>query len=519
MTAKLKLATIAVWIFGVVMAARATGLDTIGIPLLRSIDPGLVGSGVKVAQAEAPENTNGLPWQVNPSAVGQPIDLFTYISSDGSASNFPNALGTESGHADGVGGNFYGTSAGAAPGVAHVDNYEASYFYESKIATGSSVAAKIVNQSFIFGAMPPQTTVDTLYDNYAAQNNTLFISGVGNDPNTRPSAPSTAYNGIGVGVSDGSSSVGPTADNGRSKPDLIAPGGATSFSTPFVAGAAAILRQAGSRGDGGAGTTTSSVDIRTIKALLLNGAVKPSNWTHAATAPLDTRFGAGILNVFNSYQQLAAGKFGFIEATSSGSLGGAHPPGTNPGNVASLSGWDFNTIAASPNADKINHYYFNLPAATARNFTLTATLVWNRALNATVAKDLNLFLYNTSGAALVASSVSTVDNVEHLYVTNLAAGRYDLQVWRKGGITELANETYALAFENFSLPLEIVRNGNQVVISWSVAPAGFRLQSTSDLNPPISWTDVTTAPTVTNNQNRVVLDAASSAQFFRLIRP
>jgi hypothetical protein len=112
-----------------------------------------------------------------------------------------------------------------------------------------------------------------------------------------------------------------------------------------------------------------------------------------------------------------------------------------------------------------------------------------------------------------------VDNVEHLYVTNLAAGRYDLQVWRKGGIAELANETYALAFENFSLPLQIAQNGNQVVILWPVAPAGFRLQSTSDLNPPISWTDVTTAPTITNNQNRVVLDAASSAQFFRLIRP
>jgi hypothetical protein len=515
--AKLK-AAIFIWILGATFITQAANLDTVGVTLLRTVDPSLVGSGVNVAQAEASEAADA--WQVNPAAVGQPGSLFTYISDGGSSSSYPNVLGLESNHADGVGGNFYGTFAGAAPGVGHVDNYEAGHFYNSNISVGIPVSATVVNQSFTFDTNAPQITVDRAYDNYAAQNNVLFISGVGNSPDIAPAAPSTAYNGIGAGVSDGNSSIGPTADSShRSKPDITAPGGATSFSTPYVAGAAAILRQAGLRGDGGAGTTTPSVDIRTLKALLLNGAIKPSNWTHTATAPLDTRFGAGILNVFNSYKQLAAGKFNFIEATFSGTPGGAHPPGTNPGNVASFSGWDFNTIAASLNGDKINHYYFNLPVATARTFTLTATLAWNRAFNATDAKNLNLFLYDTSNAALVASSASTVDNVEHLYVTNLAAGRYDLQVWKKGGITDLGTETYALAFESFALSLQVARAGDQVVISWPIAPTGFRLQSASNLNPPISWTDVVAASTVTNNQNRVVVDAASSVQFFRLIRP
>jgi len=351
----------------------------------------------------------------------------------------------------------------------------------------------------------------------------LFISGIGNNSNDPPSAPSTCYNGIGVAVIDGSSSVGPV-DNGRSKPDITAPGGitappgATSFSTPLVAGAAAILRQAGLRGDGG-NATNAATDIRTLKALLLNGAIKPTNWTHTTTAPLDTRFGAGILNVFNSYKQLAAGKFNFVEATFSTVLGGTHPPGTNTNNVASLSGWDFNSIASSPAGDKINHYYFDVPAGSGKKSIFTATLVWNRGVNEISAKDLNLFLYDSSDSSVIASSVSAVDNVEHLYLTNLASGRYDLQVWKKGGVTEFGSETYALAFEIFSMSLQIARVGNQVEISWPIAPTGFRLQSTSDLNPPISWTDVVNVPAIANERNYVVLNAGSDAQFFRLVRP
>src|SRR5204862_3877198 len=93
-------------------------------------------------------------------------------------------------------------------------------------------------------------------------------------------SPSTAYNGISVGAFGGSSSVGPTL-NGRCKPDLTAPEGLTSFSTPQVAGAAAILLQAAARGDGGSGSTTDLSDIRMVKALLLNAAQKPAAWTNS----------------------------------------------------------------------------------------------------------------------------------------------------------------------------------------------------------------------------------------------
>ena len=515
MTLKNRLAAqLVLFFFCTLGSSFATTLDAIGVTLLRVSDLTLIGTGVKVAQPEAPENFDGTAWQVNPLIIGQSTNLITYISIDGSASNYPNTLGIESGHADSVAGNFYGTTIGVAPGVAHVDNYEANYFYLPLITVGLPIQAKIVNQSFIFGASPPQTNVDFEYDNFAATNNTLFVSGAGNSG--PPSAPATAYNGIGVAAFGGASSIGPTLDNGRSKPDITAPAGATSFSTPLVAGAAAILVQAGLRSDGGAGTTNAATDIRTLKALLFNGAVKPTNWAHTTTTPLDTRFGAGILNVYNSYKQLAAGKFSFVESTSV-AVDDPHPPGSSTSNVASLIGWDFNSISSVTN-DRVNHYYFDLPAGTP--FTLTTTLVWNRQFGATDINNLNLYLYKIGNTNPISMSVSTVDNVEHIFSTRLSSGRYDIQVLKKGGLTNVSgSESYALAFQFFTQTLEITRSGNQAVLTWPLSPDGFSLQSTPDLTPPVVWAAVTNAVVVTNNQNRVTIPPASVSQFFRLSAP
>jgi len=190
--------------------------------------------------------------------------------------------------------------------------------------------------------------------------------------------------------------------------------------------------QAGARGDGGS-STNAAADIRTVKALLLNGAVKPADWTNNAPSPLDTRYGAGVLNIFNSYEQLAGGRHGYIVSTSV-STGGAHPPTGASGMVSTLSGWDFNTNTSSSTSDGVNHYYFNVTNGVSEAmFTATATLVWNRQRNKSGINNLNLFLYNAANSNLVAVSTSAVDNVEHIFVPNLAQGRYDLQVWKAGG--------------------------------------------------------------------------------------
>lgn len=421
-------------------------LEMTGVTALRLRDPSLIGAGVSVAQVEA-----GNPFfEVNPSAVGQSVTLFTWISASGTASTFPNSVGNESGHANAVGDRFFGLNNGVAPGVQHVDNYEAGYFYDQVISTRTAMSARVVNQSFIFAGAtggPAQMRIDATYDRYATQYNTIFVSGVGNSGSPNP--PSTAYNGIAVAAFGGGSSVGPTVDNGRSKPDITAPADATSFSTPLVAGAAAILVQAANRGDGGAGTAANATDARVVKTLLLNGAKKPTDWFHSASSPLDPRYGAGILDVNTAHLQLTGGQHGFsVSSTSAGST----PAGND---ITSRRGWDFVTISTNPIQTRTNHYYFTISGD--QPMTLTSTLTWfgqaNSAGTQTTLNNLDLVLLQLGSNTQRGSSNSLVDNVEHLHVQGLAAGRYDLQVIKRGSLTQVSSdEQYALAFDFSPVP-------------------------------------------------------------------
>src|SRR5882762_3557371 len=158
---------------------QAADLTSTGVSFLRSLDGSLVGSGINIVHAEAPVAT-GL-FEVNPGFVGQPVSLFTWLSTSGTASTYPNTAGGESFHADSVGDALYGTASGVAPGVAHVDNYEASFFYDARVLPQVTISGKIVNQSFLFNG--PSTSYDVTYDNYAALYGTLFINGAGNGGN------------------------------------------------------------------------------------------------------------------------------------------------------------------------------------------------------------------------------------------------------------------------------------------------------------------------------------------------
>jgi hypothetical protein len=261
-----------------------------------------------------------------------------------------------------------------------------------------------------------------------------------------------------VGAYGGASSVG-TID-GRSKPDITAPASLTSFSTPLVAGAAAVLLQAANRNDGGTNTATRAGDARSLKALLLNGAEKPPDWTHTAPAPLDPRYGTGLLNLWNSYRQLRGGKQAFNFSTAN-AVGGAHLPPAGTNSLPTRRGWDQNTISNPANQEAVNHYFIDLRSATNRTFTLKASLVWWRQLNQLAINDLDLFLYNADLNTLVAASQSSVDNVEHLFLTNLPPARYDLQVLKNGLAKRITmSETYAVAFE-FGPPqdAQIVNSG------------------------------------------------------------
>jgi Subtilase family len=495
--------------------------DIIGITVLRATTTNLDGTGVRVAQVEAQLTPGNADWEVTPSAtgIGLPASSFTWYSTNASTNSFPNSLGIDSWHADMVGGYFYGLPGGVSTNVSHIDNYEADDFLSDRLPFLTPINARVVNQCFN-GISSEMVALDTLYDNFAAQNNTLFITSVGDRPGGNPTVlpPATCYNGIGVSAyyNTNATSIGPTSD-GRAKPDITAPQSPTSISTPLVSGGAAILQGAGIRGDGGA-DTNSATDARTLKALLLNGAIKPPTWANPSPSPLDPLYGAGILDVFESYRQLAGGKHGYI-ATSTVATNAPHPPTAATGNVSSLVGWDFNAITNSAITDAINHYCFSVTNSAGNSpFTGTMTLVWNRHYTTATINNLDLFLYNMKNGSLIASSISQVDNVEHIYVPQLPAGRYDLEVVKHGGAIAnfiTAPETYALAFEFFSVQLSITPVTGGLLVSWPVYPDGFQLQSSSSLASP-SWNYVAT--TVTNGQNCALVGIGGAGDFFRLFR-
>jgi hypothetical protein len=387
--------------------------DGIGLNALRRFAPELTGVGVPVAQVEV----SSPGWQANPTAMGVSPCNMSWTCGAGCATNFPNTLGSESGHANEVG----RLLLTAAPGVAQFDNYEASYFTSVVIPNEIPITARIVNQSFAYFAR--NTRVDQQYDNYAAKYNVLFVSGAGNSGWVR--SPGTAYNGMSVAAYGGASSIGPSTD-GRCKPDITAPASLTSFSTPLVSGAAALLMQAG------------VTDIRLLKALLLNGAQKPPDWTNSPTSPLDQRYGAGILNAFNSWRQFR---------------GGVH------------CGWSLATMSNSAP----HKYYFN----TDRPRKFTATLVWLRQYACTNINNLDLRFGS------IARSESVFDNVEHIHIPNLASGSYVLEV----SAATSEETTYALVFDVASIPPRLS--------GWTLhgePDQSYLIESTTDLRSWTSWT-------------------------------
>jgi hypothetical protein len=513
------------------LPAQAQFLDQIGVTALRAVTTNLDGRGIPVAQPEASLTPDYRTWQVNPAAVGQPTNLFTYVYSNMTATTFPNSLGLESGHADGVANQFYGIPNGVATNVAHVNNYEANDFVDNYVFSSPTrgISAAIVNQSFSFSqqTVPDQQQIDSMYDNYSDTYKILFVSpannyGVYNPPSnyntTNVAAPGTAYNCICVGAYQNGvsyNSLGPTLDNGRCKPDITALSDVTSFSTPQVAGAATVMMQAGLRGDGGSGNTTNAAsDMRTVKVLLMNGAVKPTDWTNSCSSPLDARYGAGVLNLLNSYEQLAGGKHSPV-VSNSVSLNAAHPPTGASGSISTLSGWDFNTNTSSITKDRVSHYYFNVTNGPG-NFIVTATLVWNRQSAQTNINNLDLFLYDCANSNLVMCSTSLVDNVQHIYTNNLAQGRYDLQVWKAGGTSTVsASEIYALAWEFVPIPVLSI-SGDAAILTWPVYPSGYHVESATSLAAPAWSTNNLPIPAITNGMNNIQIDATNGAQFFHL---
>jgi hypothetical protein len=247
---------------------------------------------------------------------------------------------------------------------------------------------------------------------------------------------------IAVGRTDGfhqqgSVEVDAVYGAGRTVPTLVAPMGTTSAATPVVSAAAALLVQTGHQGglslsEGsatitGVGTVYNAERSETIKAALMAGADRETANTsttnditdyrstgHDTANGLDSRYGAGQLNMHNSYRILAGGEQRSFQ---------------NGGSDITARGFDYGTIGRVNGVQGAASYFFNATG----DVTLFASLVWN----ADVSNDaqltarlynLDLSLFDVTNNQLVAASASLLDNTENLFFNLLLGNRYEMRV-------------------------------------------------------------------------------------------
>jgi hypothetical protein len=427
--------------------ASADVFDDIGFTALKARlgVPNLpTGAGYGVGQVEAEES----PGNYGPNTANPEFSGKTFVPQNGAFGN--------SGHATSVGLALYGNVSSIAPGITNISVWNAgtwattSFLKTNQGATPPAfppAGMRIFNHSWIgsFGSSFLDNDALRRFDFEQNRDNVLAVVGTNNGAGSAPSAlVGYGYHALTVGLANGQhcNAITPTGLDGqlRRKPDVVAPGSFTSFATPIVGSVAALLFQTTDLDAGLAGNPNAD-KATLIKTVLLAGTTHRPGWTNnpvsrgptrgQTSTPLDPLYGADLVNVDRSHYILTG-----QEQNGSAAI---------PGNRTIIDrGWDWiPTIASNASV----YYRFTAYDETDEVSILAS---WNRSVGTTFANftlmDIDLYLHKVTGAGIVSlvgdrgtfaggnvSSISTIDNVEHLYVTGLAAGDYVIEVKRKSG--------------------------------------------------------------------------------------
>lgn len=436
-----------------------------------------------ITQAEAPYSY--VDHDNNQTTAELPVYLpnrnSAFFSNDSISDMSGYESGTFSSHATSVGDILYGSSS-IASGANIVHAYWSDHWLQPGFLNlGSSSkplssSSRLGNHSWTGNTSDPAIAPELLkrLDWVIATDEFLQIVGVKNSITTNDTLLSAAYNVLAVGKTDGINSTGsPTIDStypsGRTRTEIVAPLSNSSSATPAVAATAALLIDAGHSNPGlSTDTTETSTKNRNndiiynaersevIKAALLAGADRITQNTsttanitdyRAAVSNqsdngLDTRFGAGQVNVYNSYHIIAAGE------QNSSQDGGAGSTGMN------TFGFDYDPAFGGANSSNtVASYSFSTGTGPA---ILSASLVWHIDIDggtglsfsgAATFYDLDLNIYDvTNSQTLLVDSNSTINNSENIW-TALSANRdYLLQVIPKSGKSTFEWD-YALAWQ------------------------------------------------------------------------
>lgn len=406
------------------------------------------GTGVDVTHIEAPANTSPpYVYRPNPNAAeftAPPELAKTFFPECAACDN-----STYSGHAYNVGVNLYGNSLSIAPGILQIGVNEVNNWLVGTLRSGFSQNPvvenrRIQNHSWI-GADADQGDILRRLDWTINRDGVVVCVATDNSAGAMPTMLSSAYNVLTVGKSNGVSSYGPTVIDapGRVKPDIVAPGNLPSYATPMVGGATALLLQ--TMNDAGYLIGQRMPQALTTKAILMAGASKYhpnyallNTWRKGfatpstdGTVPLDYRFGAGMLDIDDSHRILTAGE----QNASSSSL-------------VTATGWDYVDDSQFP-AGATRQYFFEVPAFSYIR-QLSVLVTWNRHVTrsgtttSSTLANINLKLFTASGftkGSQVDQSISSLDNVEHIFLKNLLGGRYVFEV------TTDSSWDYAIAWD------------------------------------------------------------------------
>jgi len=442
------------------------------------------GSSIPVTQAEASTSEDNNPPFYLPDWNDAQFSGKTISDLSGLAS------GTFSSHATSVGKTFYGNTSSISSGIIFIDAFWADHWLSSGFLSPGGDAKplvssnRIANHSWIgdFGAANNLGLLRRT-DWVVATDEYIQCVGIKNSASANQALLSGAYNVIAVGKSDGVNGIGTTqldSDyvSGRTRPELVAPKSSSSGATPVVASSATLLMEFGHINTG---LSTDPVEVSTsnrngdtiynaersevIKAVLMAGADRATANTSAADITdyrvdpanqtsngLDSRFGAGQVNVYNSFQILQAGEQNSDEDIGAGNI--------------DTNGFDYDpSFGGSGGSNTTASYYFSTGI---NPMVMSTTLAWNINIDGGAGPDfsgnaalydLDLNLYDVSGGTvLLESSLSAIDNTETIWAT-LPAGRdYLLQVVPKSGQGTF-DWDYALAWRRVDLIVDTDGDG------------------------------------------------------------
>ncbi len=368
--------------------------------------------------------------------------------------------------------NFYGAVTSSSSAIVSVDLFEkndwlySGFLNTSTIYNPSISKTRLANHSWVDDAsdIAVNTSILGRVDFVVEQDEFIQVVAMSATPDTEHLL-SDSFNAIVAGLSNGTSGAGTTAladssyTAGRARPDIVAPESTVSSASPRVASAAALLMDYAhtnpSLSDGDTYNRDSSFKIynaersETIKAALMAGADRNTagntnsaditnyrvDAANRTTNGLDTRFGAGQVNVYNSYHVLAAGEQSSSE---------------DGGSIITSTGFDYDSAFGGLNgaSNAAATYSFTTGAIGGQN--LKAALVWNLAFSGFQANnlyDLDLQLIDeTAGGTVVASSISAIDNTENIWFDLASNNEYQLKVIP--GASQAAFEwDYALAWQ------------------------------------------------------------------------